>query len=326
MLGNVMTYNNSNKLGGRLLIITYHYVREKGGAYPGIHPVSEKELSSHISKLKQKYRPVSIEQALNFFSGIKSLKHDSFLITFDDGLQDHYRNARHVLDRHNIKGVFFVPTLPVFDKKAPAVHKIHWLRANISPDKFVVLLNEMLPDKWSNLKLNKKDQKKASEMHIHDNFQTQVLKFSLNFIIPYDVVNQTLNRMFIAKGIDEADFCRTTFMNAEQIFRLNMDGHVIAMHGHSHVAFTSFNEGSLDCDVEKNSTLLENILGKRPTWLSYPYGRPDAIPNNAERLCKKHKINATFSLISGINKFGDSSLALKRITPNEINTYLNDIV
>ena len=317
-----MIYKSSIKLGGRLLVITYHYIRKHGGPYPGIHPVSEDDLFNDIARLKQQYYPASIQEVSDFSLGRKQLEHDSFLITFDDGLQDHYTNARHVLSQHSIKGVFFVPTLPFSDKKSPAVHKIHWLRANIDPDEFIILLNKALPKKWSNLKLNKSDQKKASLMHIHDNFQTQVLKFSLNFIIPYSVVNHAMNSIFLEKGINDEEFCRMTFMDSKQIYELKKDGHIIGMHGHSHVAFTSLNEKYLDYDLERNSSDIENILGVHPTWMSYPYGRPDAIPSNSITLCKKHKIDIAFTLISGINQFGNNNTKLKRITPNEINTYL----
>jgi len=312
----------TNKSKGRLLVVSYHYIRDQGGKYPGIHPISATELSDHINKLKHQYHPASIEQVSNFISGKEPLERDSFLITFDDGLQDHYINARNVLDRHNVNGVFFVPTLPYSEGIAPAVHKIHWLRANTNPDEFIVLLNESLPYKWSNLILNKKYQKKASEMHIHDDLKTQLLKFSLNFIIPYDIVNRTISKIFAIKGINEEEFCQTTFMSADQMFKLKEDGHMVAMHGHSHVSFTSLDEKMLDDDIKKNSLELELILGSKPKWLGYPYGRPDAIPDNAKILCKKHKIDAAFSMISGFNQFGDDNTTLKRITPNEINKYL----
>ena len=311
-----------HKPSGRLLIVTYHYVREQGGVYPGIHPVSARELSIHINKLKQKYYPASIEQISDFILGKAPLEQDSFLITFDDGLQDHYKNTRHVLNEHNISSVFFVPTLAYATGVAPAVHKIHWLRANTSPDEFTTLLNETLPGQWSNLRLTKNDQIKASKMHINDNFKTQVLKFSLNFIIPHDIVNKTMSQIFIKKNINEKVFCRNTFMDAKQIYALEEDGHIIAMHGHTHTAFTSLNSKELDSDIEENATILQSIINRRPTWISYPYGRSDAIPDHAEELCKKHEIDVSFSMIGGLNQFGDSSVMLKRITPNEINKYL----
>ena len=317
-----MTHKGFNKSSGRLLVITYHYVREQGGMYPGIHPVSVEELSNHIDQLKQKYHPASIEQVAKFSSGEKPLDRDSFLMPFDDGLQDHYKNVRNVLIQQNINGVFFIPTLPYSNGISPAVHKIHWLRANTDPDEFIVLLNRALPDKWSNLRISKEDQKRASKMHIHDDFKTQVLKFSLNFVIPYNIVNQAMSNIFILKGIKEDDFCRNTFMNAKQVRELAEDGNMIAMHGHSHVPFTSLNEQLLDRDIEKNSENIKSILGVRPNWLSYPYGRPDAIPDNVDKFCQRHKIDIAFSLISGINQFGNSSTSLKRITPNEINKYL----
>ena len=312
----------TKKKGGRLLILTYHYVRETGGQFPGIHPTSENELSSQLDKLKNKYHKATLGEASDFILGKKPLERDSFLITFDDGLLDHYEFAQKVLTKHNIKAVFFIPTKPLIESMSPAVHKIHWLRANIQPDKFEVLLNRFLPDRWSNMELSEQDKARSKAMHIHDNQKTQELKFFLNFVVPYDVIDKVLSRMINELGMTESRFCQATFMNKKQIQALASDGHLIGMHGHTHVPFSSFKNSQLEEDVSINQACLSEFLGEIPRWLSYPYGRDDAIPKDPSSLCRLYNIDAAFTLISGMNYFGDEASMLKRITPSELSRFI----
>lgn len=309
--------------GGRLLIVTYHYVRGHGGPYPGIHPVSRDTLEQQIERLRRQYHPASPAEVSGFASGNQPLQQDSFLITFDDGLQDHHTGARSVLNNMGMVGVFFVPTRPLLQNLSPAVHKIHWLRANTEPGRFNAMLSESLPDEWSKLELSEVDRERAAKMHIHDIPEVQALKFALNFIIPYNIVDQTTSRMLVTAGLSEADFCSMTFMDGSQLRELAAEGHMIGLHGHDHVPLSSLDSNRMLQDVNKNAAALQEVLGSRPNWLSYPYGRPDALPADPESLCKKCGINVGFTLISGFNEFGTSAARLKRITPNELNGFLS---
>lgn len=307
--------------GGRLLVVTYHYVREQGGLYPGIHPVTREDLAQQIIRLKDKFHAVDLSEVIEFSQGLKPLKRDSFLITFDDGLQDHYLAAKDVLRDLGIKGAFFVPTRPQHDGLSPAVHKIHWLRAHTEPSCFNALLRELLPGEWSNFELSDIDKKRAAEMHIHDVAEVQILKFALNFIIPYNVVDAVMSKMLVELGVSEAEFCQMTFMDYSQMRELIDDGHIIGLHGHDHVPFSVLDRDNIDKDITKNAEALKSALNYQPRWLSYPYGRPDAIPAEPCKFCQRYDIDVAFTLSSGFNKFGDDKSLFKRITPNELDQF-----
>jgi hypothetical protein len=186
----------------KLLVITYHYIRRSGGIYDGIHPCTPEQLDSDISLLKKKYSPATLDEVTAFIVEKKPLTNDSFFITFDDGLCDHYYDAKPILDKHGLKAAFFVPTLPIIESKSPTVHKIHWLRAHTKPEKFNQFLQRKLPDAWSNIELTDLDKHRASCMHIHDQPNVQQLKFALNFLIPHKVVDQVMSELLNDYGID----------------------------------------------------------------------------------------------------------------------------
>jgi peptidoglycan/xylan/chitin deacetylase (PgdA/CDA1 family) len=184
------------------------------------------------------------------------------------------------------------------------------------------MLKKHLPPQWSDLELTLEQRRQASMMHIHDEEKVQVVKYALNFLIPYEVVDHATSRMLVEKGITEDRFCQMTFMSTEEIEELSSEGHIIGLHGHDHAPLSSFDPKKQASDIERNASILEKIIGFRPTWLSYPYGRPDALPNDPAGLCKRAAISLAFTLISGFNETGVNTASLCRITPNELKSYL----
>ena len=310
---------NSSNDTGRLLVLTYHYIREKGGEYPGIHPMTPVDFSRQIQELKSNYHPVSPDEMMAFFNG-RPLSQDSFLLSFDDGLMDHFSPCLDIMKEEGVKGVFFIPTRPHLDRLSPSVHKIHWLRSCTEPVEFARQLWGHLPKSWANFSLSKADQQRAAQMHIHDTPEVQALKFSLNFILPHDVVDMATSRMLEQRGVEEADFCDRTFMGPEQIQTLAAHGHIIGLHGHGHQPFSSYTPQRLDVDLQTNIQVLTDILGEPPRVMSYPYGRPDALPHDPAAVCQRHGIELGFTLMPGWNALGTDPVQIRRITPNELAT------
>ena len=72
--------------------------------------------------LKNKYNFFDCSNVDNFFK--KKILNKNFL-TFDDALKSHYNFVYKILKKHNLNGIFYVPTLPYITHKILDVHKIH---------------------------------------------------------------------------------------------------------------------------------------------------------------------------------------------------------
>jgi len=84
--------------GGRLLLVTYHYIRDETYPYAGIHPITPSQLREQIGILSERFSMASIGQAEGFVLGQSDLPAPSVLLTFDDGLREHLHIAREVLE------------------------------------------------------------------------------------------------------------------------------------------------------------------------------------------------------------------------------------
>lgn len=306
----------------RLLVLTYHYVRDAGGPFPGIHPISAAQLTRQLRELSETLHVATPEQVRDFCAGSNTLPRDAFFVTFDDGLVDHLVAATDVLAPLGIRAAFFVPTRPLVDGRSPAVQKIHWLRANTEPNAFTAELREQLPVPWNRYLLSEQELERAANMHIHDTADVRAIKFMLNFIVPYEIVDLATSSMLEARSIRESDFCRETFLGAQGLRELNDMGHVVGAHGHAHVPLSSLSESLLRHDLSKNCTALEQVLQRRPIWISYPYGREDALPEDCGKVCQSHGFELGMTLLPGWNDTAINQYNVRRITPNELPKWL----
>jgi peptidoglycan/xylan/chitin deacetylase (PgdA/CDA1 family) len=307
----------------RLLFVTYHYVRPVDSyAFPGIYSISLEQFKSQVSEIQNKYYMPTANEVENHIYGKEMLSEDSVFVTFDDGLPEHLHIATEVLASRNICAAFFIASRPYIDKKALTVHKVHWLRANISPDdfnsSFFSELNIKPEELTSIIKLED-----ACKTYPYDNEKDAMLKFYINFKLNYRSLDEITSKMLRHTYGDEELFCAEFYLSENQIKSISDAGHVIGSHGHSHQPWSRMSKYELEQDLFLNIDFLNKITNRRPDWASYPYGRDWAIPEKAEETCNKFGFKLAFTLDNGWNKFEQNSSKLLRINCNELKQYTN---
>ena len=223
----------------QLLLVNYHYVRDPHAhPYPGIHPISPDAFAQQVKRLAKQFHIATPEEVEAFVLQGRELPRDSVLITFDDGLVDHAETARQILDPMGVKAVFFVCSRPLTEHRAVPVHKIHWLRATMEPDRFRAELLACLPEEWRGRRLSDDEEKAARSTYIYDRPQDADIKYLLNFLLPEEVVDAATSAMLNRTGVSEAEFCRRTYMVGETLRALEAAGHRVEAHTHDHQPVT----------------------------------------------------------------------------------------
>lgn len=281
----------------RLLIVTYHYIRPKSQyPYPGIHPVEKQFFSKQVKWLKERFHMAAPDEVEDFFSGRNPLPGPSIFLTFDDGLIEHEMAAREILDPLGIKAAFFIPTLPLTEKRALMVHKIHWLRATTEPGLFNKQFVELLPDDWRHQADDNEISPEALKIYIYDTVQDARLKYMINFQLPAEIVDSIASEIFKMQQVSEEIFCRETYMSERRIRKLSARGHVIGCHGHIHKPFSKLSGTGLSTDLEKNVSAIEKITAVKPRWVSYPYGPRWSVPENMNEIFNRFGLKIGFCL------------------------------
>ena len=304
-----------------LLLVNYHYVRERAQyPHPGIHPIEPDEFMRQLSWLKSSFHMASPEEVEAFAHGARSLPAKSVFLTFDDGLVDHIEVARKYLNPLKVRAAFFVCSRPILDKKAIMVHKTHWLRATTKPEDFARDFANLLPEKWKSLTDQSSTAREALETYVYDTPEDARIKYLINFQLPAEVVDAVTSEMLAARGIADEKFCRDLYMDDGQVNELAQDGHIVGSHGHTHTPFARLDEDELGREIETNLSCIEGITRRRPTWVSYPYGSPWAIPDNAGAFCRRFGFSIGITLKRGWNDGSQPPWSLNRINTNEVST------
>ncbi|WP_236103480.1 hypothetical protein [Campylobacter armoricus] len=110
-------------------IIMYHYIREKRLELPYFRYLHINNFKKQLNFFEKEFGFVSYDEFLYlkenplFCSKLKN----KILLTFDDGLKDHYTYVFDELVKRKIFGIFFVPTRIFKQNKALDVHRVHYL-------------------------------------------------------------------------------------------------------------------------------------------------------------------------------------------------------
>src|SRR6266545_4959573 len=116
-----------------LTVLMYHYVRDPGDAAEagsGIPGMSIKTFEGQLDELSKQYSFVTWPDVRATLQEGKPLPSSACLLTFDDGVCDHYLNVFRVLHQRNLTGLFFVMDRCDSEEFILA-HKIHFLLAKL---------------------------------------------------------------------------------------------------------------------------------------------------------------------------------------------------
>ena len=119
--------NKTNKKG--LTILTYHSISNE------IEPdetVTPEEFEKQLQYIKENYKVISLEEAVEYIqTDIKKIS-GSIVITFDDGYSDNYRYAYPLLNKHNFPATIFLVSDFINDKEGKYLSQsqIHEMKSN----------------------------------------------------------------------------------------------------------------------------------------------------------------------------------------------------
>ena len=94
-----------------ILILTYHKVVPGSESHSDFYPVPAEKFARQLELLlRSNLRPLTPGGLLNYES---DHQRPSFILTFDDGTEDHRQVVLPLLQKHDCQGIFFVPTAKI---------------------------------------------------------------------------------------------------------------------------------------------------------------------------------------------------------------------
>lgn len=292
-------------------VVMYHYVRDTGGTkFPGLHTRKLVEFDFQLDHLQSTSQVAALD-ALDESSNLKAL------LTFDDGLKDHFLNAFPSLQKKDMLAAFFVSSLPLLNPVVLGVHKIQLLLGGQPLESLYQLLASELGER--RLREYEESNSLSADTARFDNRRTIVFKRLLQRDLEEPLRSEILDRIFSHfHAGEEGQISKDLYMSLDELRTLKAAGMVIGNHTVSHQWLGHLDPAEAKREViECENTLIEEgLMDSALKTIAYPFG------NSTSRL-------ETFLLESGYKyaftteaKRWDpsqfSAMAIPRLDTNDI--------
>lgn len=297
-------------------IVMYHYVRNMHGtAYPNIHGRLVKDFIGQLKFILRNYAVISLEDYVDFLHGNRTIPANSCILTFDDGLKDHYRSVFPILKERKLSASFFPITKPLISQTVSPVHKAHFLLAKLGSAAFVNEFNYMLTRDFPDmLKWFVEGEVKKEPKYRWDNALTANLKWTIA-TMPSKPKAQILNQLF-TKHFNEKEFSRELYMNWDEMREMAEESMSFGSHSHTHPALAELTREEQISEAQHSKEILERELKIKVQFFSYPYG---SFNEGTVRILKRLEYACGLTTNLGINEGKNvNPYTLNRLDTNDL--------
>jgi peptidoglycan/xylan/chitin deacetylase (PgdA/CDA1 family) len=266
-----------------LTIVMYHYVRDlKQSRFPRIRGLQLRDFRGQLDYLQHRHTVVTMEEVIHAAGGSpEDLPGDAALLTFDDGLADHYTAVLPLLDERSWQGTFFVPSWPVLHHRVLDVHKVHFiLAAAEDAGQLVRELLELLEEYRDQYELLSAEMywNQLAQANRFDPPEVIFFKRMLQCELPLPVREDIVDRLFRRHvSADEAAFSNELYMSIDQLRIMQRLGMHIGAHGQTHCWLDRAGPDERQVEIRSSLELLAHVGADIEAWtISYPYGAHDA--------------------------------------------------
>jgi peptidoglycan/xylan/chitin deacetylase (PgdA/CDA1 family) len=302
-----------------LRVVMYHYVRDLPRTrFPSLKGMLTSAFADQVARLAAQYEMASLESALAYLGNDYSPARDLCLLTFDDGLREHYTDVLPILAERKIQGIFGLITECVEEHRVALVHKNHFLMAGLDFATYEQGFRRQLAAGPADLDLAV-DPAVARSTYRWDTPEVAEFKYLLNFKLPEPIKARILDRLFTEHLGDETAFARELYLSWEQAREMQQAGMLMGGHTHRHLALSSLSDAEQRSDLETCTRLLKNRLHAQALWpFTYPYGKRNSFTPFSVATLRSLGYACAFATEVGDNQPGQDGFEIRRIDPKDV--------
>jgi peptidoglycan/xylan/chitin deacetylase (PgdA/CDA1 family) len=301
------------------IAINFHYIGMPPTAYPGIHGFSTEGFAEVLAGIAAEWTFISLEEMHAAVVAGKPLPSRSCLITFDDGLRCQSEQALPVLDAMGIPAAFFALASPYRQRRAAAVHKLHFVRAHMG-DEFI---NGMLEDMFAAGRIVDRpaniSEAQARDSYRYDDLGSARLKYFLNYRMPQEFTEALVDDLLRLRNIDEADFIRDYYMSPAQIRDIGQRN-MVGSHAVSHRPLAQMPLDAAKLELEESRAVVAELSGQDIFAVSYPLGNTAAVNPDVGRLAAETGYTVGWTMERAQNASLEQPLLFARFDAADIKT------
>lgn len=267
-----------------LTIVMYHYVRDLPNTpYPRIRGLLSHDFYGQLDYVGKHYQVCSLDEVMAAAAGRAALPRNACLLTFDDGLLDHYETVYPALQRKGMPGAFFPTVRSSQHELVLDVHKVHFILA-VHPDPAALLddLFQLIDQQRSQTFIPTQAELLAAcaaSKNRYDDQTLLIIKRLLQYVLPKPVRRQLASELFRRHvSDDEVAFARSLYMSLDHLRHMERSGMGVGGHGVEHDWLEHESAAEQAEEFEISRAFVVQILGREPgEWvMNYPYGSYNA--------------------------------------------------
>ncbi|WP_201560441.1 polysaccharide deacetylase family protein [Psychrobacter sp. NC44] len=252
--------------------IMYHYIREASSEIPKFIHLDFSDFQKQIDFLSKEYHILNQEE---FYYCLKTGKtiDKGMILTFDDGVRDHYDYVYPYLKSKGLWGIFFISTLPFISKKLLDVHRTHYLLGRYEANDLVKYIKKIIT---KNDLIDSANTKFALTTYINQHSEESIKEFKR-------IVNYQLNPSRKTAVLDrvmehflefpEEDLAETYYLSKKNILEMQANGMEMGCHAHSHNLLSNLEDSNLLDELStSNLYLKELVYPNELNGFCFPYG------------------------------------------------------
>jgi peptidoglycan/xylan/chitin deacetylase (PgdA/CDA1 family) len=302
-----------------LRVVMYHYVRDLARSrFPKIKGMLTSDFAAQAATLAERHEMATLDTALAYLDGAYAPKRDLCLLTFDDGLREHYTDVTPILAQRRIQGIFGLISECVDEHRVALVHKNHFLMAALDFGTYERGFRDELGEIAPQLDVTV-DPEVAARTYRWDTPEVAAFKYLLNFKLPEATKSQILDALFTRHLGDEAEFARELYVSWDDARQMQSAGMLVGGHTHRHLALSSLADDEQTDDLSTCTRLLKERLRPQALWpFTYPYGKRTSFNDHTVASLKALDYCCAFATEVGDNEPGQSRYEIRRIDPKDV--------
>jgi peptidoglycan/xylan/chitin deacetylase (PgdA/CDA1 family) len=303
-----------------LFIATYHYVRDLPNTpFPKIKGMLLDDFRRQARELPELFEMASVSSALEFLNGTYKPRRNLCLMTFDDGLREHYAEVTPILAEESIQGIFFLITACLEEHVVAPVHMNHFLMASLDFNSY----RDAFLDTVRGLGFDERALTIDSAVSRHtyplDTLDVARFKFLFNFALPPETRDLAVKKVFADHLGDEQSFSRELYLNWDEAREMQAAGMSMGGHTHNHRPLSTLDDEELAQDLTRCWQLIRKNLTSQAHWpFSYPYGKANSFNGKTIDLLRRLGFHFSLCTEKGKNLPGVDLFAIRRLDCKDI--------
>jgi peptidoglycan/xylan/chitin deacetylase (PgdA/CDA1 family) len=307
---------------GPITLVMYHYVRDLANSrYPAIRGLTLEKFEGQLDYIQKYYTVVGFRNLLEANRGGTKLPSRPCVLTFDDGLMDHYVEVMPRLMERGITGIFYPVTKAMEQRNLLEVHKLHFILASVDDD--TALLGELvssvheLEGKERSEQL-KKDFESFQNPRRFDNKVIAFVKKQLQFALHPGLRSSILDSLYREHvNVSENVLARELYLAKHHLKSMVSCGMEIGGHGMTHRWLNHLNREEQRLEITSGFSMLKEIGAMDGTdWMmSYPFSGYNEV---TMELLREMGCAMAITSSPGLVNVGSDPLQMLRLDTNDL--------